>query len=562
MYLIAFVMISFLLNVVALRIGSKAAKAETGTWANALKASALMFLASLALSGLGGYLQTLSLTTQADSMRQVYGGLAALLGLASLAANIYIIMKVFALNGGETVKAILITLVVDFFFHAILIGIFVALFFGTFFKMATTTLVTPGTGIVISTEENGKPKLPKMPSGETTDQIPGTPCKTELDCPDKETFCVNATCQTSDQIKQLYGFRDNDPAFNPCKEINCPDCSLGKQMPYSISAGVNLCIECTNSNFCNAHFKCENYKCIPELPLPDQPSPATQPSPALAPVSDPESLKRDDARIAKMNETLAAAKAASASELSQMTLGAGLVPCPPTDGYPYQPKTFLFGDKSCNTTYFKEFSDGFIILIGIENASKANLDTRKLPPTPPSTVQDISSLLGSVSADTPSQNLTYAIVIEQPGKAKARLETRSVSYIADLTNISMALEVYYNDHGEYPAAESSCLAPADKVYEGIKNYMKGALVPTPADPANKTLNCLGSYYYKSLELKGKANGAYVLATDVPAPEKANFELPASLDASLFTSYDAIASKIGKLTQESDNPLRSAYVLIP
>jgi hypothetical protein len=562
-YLIAFFAISFLINVIALRIGGKSAKAETGTWTNALKAATLMFLASLLFSGLGSFLQTLSLTTQSDPMRQAYSGLAALLGLASIAANIYIIMKVFVLNGGETVKAVLIAILVGILLNGILIAVFVGLFFGTFFKMAVQTIPDHSP---VAAADTSRPKLPKLPSpetaqGEAKDEL--NACQNEQDCNPIDEFCFKGLCQKADDITKKYG--------PPC-DLPCPNCVSGSQQENYITRSLpnpiqaTYCVECFLSGMfdCKKGTTCIDEKCVgtPTVSNPQAPTPAT--------AADPESLKRDDERIAKMNETLAGTKAASPADLTSMRSDASATPCQPTNGFPFQPKNFTFGTKSCDTTYFKNLPDGFIMLIGVENASKANLDTRRLPPTPPSSVNDILTLLGPVSDDTPNQNQVYAVVFEQsmPAEQAAQAKTEStpransVAIAADLNNLSMSLELYASEKGQYPDAPiDHCLTPTSATYQAILPYWQSKFLKPLPPSTTLTAKCEGSFYYKTFDLNGNKNGAYVLAADTDFKE-ANFELPTSLDDSLFTSPDNIKAKIGSLTQESVNPLQSIYVMIP
>jgi len=464
--LIAFFVISFLINVVALRIGAKSAKPETGTWPNALKAVFFMFLVSIALSALSAYLQTLSLGSEPGTMQSVYGGLASLLGLFALVANIWIIKKIFELTGGETVKAVIVTVIVDGLLHAVLIGIFVVLFFGTFFKMAVKTLPTPSTGSTI-TAEISKPRLPKLPTASDStgeSMTEGKTCENSINCNKIDELCLYGICQSLDNIKQTFGFTD-DTSFDPCLTRPCPNCKSGFQYLSSISYlidNVNLsalvCIDCLFEYSCNEGFRCQHLQCVDIATYPDchfsmdcgkgykcenklcvkeassapsapletpsaspeavMPTETTPPPTSIAPSADSESLKRDDERIGKLDEAIAFAKTLSPAELPWMIASSNLDPCWPSGDFPFQLKTFSFGTISCDTTYFKDFADGFVMLIGIENASKANLDTRKIPSIPPSSAKDISSLLGSVSPDTPSENMAYAEVFEKSAAAQ------------------------------------------------------------------------------------------------------------------------------------------------
>ncbi len=173
-----------------------------------------------------------------------------------------------------------------------------------------------------------------------------------------------------------------------------------------------------------------------------------------------------------------------------------------------------------------------------------------------------------------------------PRLTGAQGRARDTAKIADLSNLAQALEVYYNDNGQYPAyvnadgtantteANASCLSPDSTVGTKLKIYLKGEQIPVPANNQSTTLGCVGSYYYKPLNKGGLSNAAYVLATDVETWQMANWTFDSALKPSTeflaSTAYNSIAAKAGKAgekpSEETDSTgqsaLQTAYVLIP
>lgn len=162
-----------------------------------------------------------------------------------------------------------------------------------------------------------------------------------------------------------------------------------------------------------------------------------------------------------------------------------------------------------------------------------------------------------------------------PRLTGAQARARDTARIADLTNLAQALEVYYNDFGQYPDAadpQMKCLDPADVAVAGdppttseaLGSYMKGGMVPTPASEKQNTLGCVGQYYYTPIARGGVPNAAYVLASDVETWQMANYEAGSGLSNDEFggDAYDVVAPLLGSLTAESGTAQQSIYVLIP
>ena len=172
-----------------------------------------------------------------------------------------------------------------------------------------------------------------------------------------------------------------------------------------------------------------------------------------------------------------------------------------------------------------------------------------------------------------------------PRLTGAQGRARDTAKMADLTNLAQALEVYYNDNGQYPTYDTgdsfgttNCLtgitsatdstATYSTVANKLKVFLKGEQVPRPANINNTTLGCVGGYLYKPLNKGGLNNAAYVLASDVETWQMANWDATnlATSEFNVDLAYAAIATGAKKLTAESVKtttpPLHSIYVLIP
>ncbi|MBI5421944.1 prepilin-type N-terminal cleavage/methylation domain-containing protein, partial [Candidatus Peregrinibacteria bacterium] len=157
-----------------------------------------------------------------------------------------------------------------------------------------------------------------------------------------------------------------------------------------------------------------------------------------------------------------------------------------------------------------------------------------------------------------------------PRLTGAQGRARDTAKIADLSNLAQALEVFYNDNGQYPAYADAtegapgCIISNDgtltKVATDLKIYLKGEQIPAPANVKSTTFTCVGNYFYKPLNKGGLSNAAYVLATDVETWQMANWTIdPANLTVTggavsaaapdtefpTDTAYQDIAAKAGK-----------------
>ncbi len=170
-----------------------------------------------------------------------------------------------------------------------------------------------------------------------------------------------------------------------------------------------------------------------------------------------------------------------------------------------------------------------------------------------------------------------------PRLTGAQSRARDTARIADLNNISQALEVYSSDHGEYPAAQCTgtcggttdapnCLDDTatadDDTYNMLKTYLKGDRVPQNVGKQTDTLGCIGSYYYTPLKKGGSNNQSYVLASDLETWQMANYTTASTPAASEFdksSDADKYIKEINKLENPpsgSNKEKMSIYVVIP
>jgi len=90
---------------------------------------------------------------------------------------------------------------------------------------------------------------------------------------------------------------------------------------------------------------------------------------------------------------------------------------------------------------------------------------------------------------------------------QARARSRDARRIADVKQIQTALEMYYNDMGQYPPTAQ--ITAGSAIATGTTIYMD--IVPKPPIPADNT-NCTGTvaYTYTSGDIGGVTNGTYTL----------------------------------------------------
>lgn len=88
-----------------------------------------------------------------------------------------------------------------------------------------------------------------------------------------------------------------------------------------------------------------------------------------------------------------------------------------------------------------------------------------------------------------------------PKISQGPARARDVQRKADMQNIASALELYYADHGEYPAKDTTeCLV--NDPYTYLEDYL-GGTTPTPPPGAASTVECGGtSYIYSTTDEAG------------------------------------------------------------
>ncbi len=139
-----------------------------------------------------------------------------------------------------------------------------------------------------------------------------------------------------------------------------------------------------------------------------------------------------------------------------------------------------------------------------------------------------------------------------PRLSGAQGRARDTGRTADLNTIAQALELYYDDFGQYPAnstdGEPDCIASGDLPdFDLFETYFKGDNEPTPPGASEVVtfdgVTCTGSYMYVSLESKAADNQAYAVIANVETPTKANMIIDNGLTAVTATewSHDASAA---------------------
>lgn len=458
-FLLVFFVLSFFTTVVALRVGGKSAKAENGTWINALRATSMIYLVAILSIALAYPLSLLQQSSKNTALQTMSSLLALGLSLSALVASIYIIKRVFDLSSGETVKAIIISIIVNALLNGVLFVIGSFLFFGAFFKTATNEMnidTKNQLNTADSATETSKPKLPSLTTAETappsaTNDIK---CKWDADCNQVDELCFNGICQTTNDIKKSFGFSENEPYSNTCLARPCPNCESGAQYLStknysndSVNFSAPFCADCLWSKECKSGFNCKDARCVSDLstkcsfkndchigfkcisgecaaetsnpannpPLtPSSPNATPIPTPAIL-ATDPESLKRDDVRISEINflkEAFSsqASTPAGLTELQSIVPSVGQILCAPSSTYK---APLPLGSIPCDTSVMFGLTDGFALATGLENFSKANFDSRALPPLSNSTsIADlITAQSKKPSTDTLKMNLLYMLVI-------------------------------------------------------------------------------------------------------------------------------------------------------
>jgi prepilin-type N-terminal cleavage/methylation domain-containing protein len=139
-----------------------------------------------------------------------------------------------------------------------------------------------------------------------------------------------------------------------------------------------------------------------------------------------------------------------------------------------------------------------------------------------------------------------------PRLSGAQARARDTGRLADLTAISQALELYFDDFGSYPEPNTVgtpvCLTPGSSFsFESVfETYFKANAIPAPNATEvidvndDDTAECTGGYMYIPL-LSGNRNpGAYALVANVETASKGNvlFDDGAPFGAANDVNYDS------------------------
>ncbi len=98
----------------------------------------------------------------------------------------------------------------------------------------------------------------------------------------------------------------------------------------------------------------------------------------------------------------------------------------------------------------------------------------------------------------------------------APAKARDTGRIAQLNTVALALGMYYNDNGQYPAT-TGCLDPAatsGTAFDLISGgYLGQSDFPVDTTTSNVVGSCTGQFLYEVLTSKGVAKNAFVLWTN-------------------------------------------------
>ena len=154
----------------------------------------------------------------------------------------------------------------------------------------------------------------------------------------------------------------------------------------------------------------------------------------------------------------------------------------------------------------------------------------------------------------------------------AQARARDTARIADMNNISAALQLYSSDNDGFPTGTDGtgiCLNGTGTglvVADAIKVYLKGGIVPTPPSTDQLTnaggLTTCSGYVYIPLGAGPSGNiinGAFAVVSDVEIYQNANADLNATnIDGS---TYKLVAGALEKQATETADPTDSIYMVV-
>lgn len=157
-----------------------------------------------------------------------------------------------------------------------------------------------------------------------------------------------------------------------------------------------------------------------------------------------------------------------------------------------------------------------------------------------------------------------------PKLTGAQGRARDTARMADLGNLSSALQVYMDDNGQYPGAvgTSECLTSGGVTGTAIKAYLKGSNImtdPLKTNAVGATPTCSnGQYYYVPTAKNNVAKSSYILCANTETYQKANTDFAAFLIALGAGNTEALTSAaiatigLTNLVAETANANDSVY----
>ncbi|MFH0837961.1 MAG: prepilin-type N-terminal cleavage/methylation domain-containing protein [Patescibacteria group bacterium] len=153
-----------------------------------------------------------------------------------------------------------------------------------------------------------------------------------------------------------------------------------------------------------------------------------------------------------------------------------------------------------------------------------------------------------------------------PRLSGAQGRARDTGRVADLNSIAQALELYYDDFGQYPAnagdGTPDCIATASlPAFDVFKTYFKADNTPTPPSSSEIVtfdgVTCTGSYMYVALDSKGATDQAYAVIANVEIAPKGNMIIdnglttPAIATAWTHGTASSINDVLGAINADAD-----------
>lgn len=145
-----------------------------------------------------------------------------------------------------------------------------------------------------------------------------------------------------------------------------------------------------------------------------------------------------------------------------------------------------------------------------------------------------------------------------PRLTGAQARARDTGRMADLNTIAQALELYYDDFGQYPGATGTpgCLdATFDDVF---KTYFKSETIPAPPSTGESidfdgdgTVDCTDSYAYLPLDDKSTDSQGYAVIANMEVATKGNYVAPTADIATAVASalVYGVDTSVGDVTAQ-------------